>query len=79
MTTNVHYFGMIAERLGMSSEMITIDTGNSSIDLRSYFEAKYPDLIDMSYKIAVNQEMTNHILPNIIPTEIALLPPFAGG
>jgi sulfur-carrier protein len=79
MTTNVHYYGMLAEKLGISTESLTIEIDRDQFDLQHYFESKYPELKDMSFKIAVDQELTNSIAKNYVPSEIALLPPFAGG
>ena len=79
MTTEVHYFGIIAEKIGVNSEQIMLDTEHDSIDLRAYFEQKYPVLIELEFKIAVNQEFVEQIEVGAAPSEIALLPPFAGG
>ncbi|MFT5777219.1 MAG: molybdopterin synthase sulfur carrier subunit [Crocinitomicaceae bacterium] len=79
MTTNVHYYGMISEKLQRSSEEMELDASNGIIDLRSVFEEKHPVLKDLSYQIAVNQELTESIDAGLTINEIALLPPFAGG
>ena len=79
MSTQVQYFGMIAEKLGIDSEYLTIDVAQKTMDLRTFFESKYPVLGDMSYKIAVNQKLTYHVDPGTVISEVALLPPFAGG
>lgn len=79
MTVDVHYFGMISDRLERSTEQRTFDTDQPEIDLRAYFESHFPELKDMSYKIAVNQEMKETISTSDSVREIALLPPFAGG
>ena len=79
MKTNVQYFGMIAERLGISSEGITLNNSDKAENLRSYFEEIYPTLKNMSYKIAVNNELTDYLDPKFSTADIALLPPFAGG
>lgn len=79
MTTNVQYYGMIAEKIGISSEGITLDISDKKDSLKSYFENLYPVLKSMSFKIAVNNELTDHMDPDSLGAEIALLPPFAGG
>ncbi len=79
MNTQINYFGMIAENVQMSSEVISIDSNNGIIDLRDFFESRYPVLKDLSYKIAVNNEFRNSIEAGTEVNEIALLPPFAGG
>lgn len=79
MTVNTYYFGMISDRLERSSEELTFEKSNKEINLRDYFESKYPLLKKLSYKIAVNQELTEVISTESSIREIALLPPFAGG
>lgn len=79
MITNVQYYGMIAEKIGVSSEEITLDISNNTESLKSYFENLHPILKNMSFKIAVNNELTDYLDPNNLNAEIALLPPFAGG
>ena len=79
MKTNVQYFGMIADKLSKSSEEMEFDLKVLPMNLREYFEGKYPILSDMSYQIAINQELTDTLERNVDLTEIALLPPFAGG
>ena len=75
MKATVKYFGMIAEKIGCVEEVLEMDKEN----LRNYFETKYPEIKGMNYKIAVNQVLTDVLQKNNGRTEIALLPPFAGG
>jgi molybdopterin converting factor small subunit len=79
MTTTVNYYGMLAEKLNISSETITIQVNQEKFNLRNFFEDLHPELKSMSYQVAVNQEITNTIEPTQSIQEIALLPPFAGG
>lgn len=79
MITNVIYFGMIAEEIGVGSEQISIATEQIPVDLKEFFESKYPVLKKMTYQIAVDQEIASHLESNRAEVEIALLPPFAGG
>ncbi|MDX2362293.1 MAG: MoaD/ThiS family protein [Crocinitomicaceae bacterium] len=79
MSTNVVYYGMISEKLDCSSETILLESPTEEINLRDLFEEKYPELKDLSYQIAVNQEFTETLASGIEVSEIALLPPFAGG
>lgn len=78
MNANVKYFGMIAEKITCTDEVLAIG-GDDPIDLRVIFEGKYPELKEMSYKIAVNQSITDYVEQTVDNVEIALLPPFAGG
>jgi molybdopterin synthase sulfur carrier subunit len=79
MITNVTYFGMIAEKIGVESEQIPIATEQVPLDLKVFFESKYPVLKKMTYQIAVNQEIETRLDTSQTKVEIALLPPFAGG
>ena len=78
MKADVKYFGMIAELIDKSAELIEVEVSEKN-DLRSYFELKYPGLKEMNFKIAVNKELVNNVTELEEGSEIALLPPFAGG
>ncbi len=78
-TVHTRYFGMIAEQLDKTEENIPLEAFRSEVDLRNFFEQRYPVLSSMSYLIAVDQELAETLNPDQKPAEIALLPPFAGG
>ena len=78
MKGKVTYYGLIAERLNKKEEEFNF-SGTTSIDLRSFFENKYPELNSVVYKIAINQELVEELNPEGEEAEISLLPPFAGG
>tara|TARA_B100000809_G_C15090202_1_gene512909 strand:- start:783 stop:1019 length:237 start_codon:yes stop_codon:yes gene_type:complete len=78
MRVNIKYFGMIAEKVGATSESIEMQL-NKNFNLRTFIESKYPCIKNMNYKIAVNQQISDFILEESNGYEIALLPPFAGG
>ena len=79
MIASVHYYGMISERLLKKSELIEIDNSMNSIDLRAFFDSLYPELKSTVFTIAVNQEVMEVAPKGLHISEIALLPPFAGG
>lgn len=76
MKVECKYFGMIAEKTGVRTEMIEI-TATSNDCLRDFFENKYTEINGMTYKIAVDGILNGNLNEN--SKEIALLPPFAGG
>lgn len=78
MKLNVTYFGMIAEIVNCSTEIIELDY-DKNCNFRHIIEEKYPKVAKVEYKIAINQELTDIIETNQNELEIALLPPFAGG
>lgn len=71
------YFGQIAEAVGKSEECV--DTSALAEGVRAYFEAKYPVLATLPYRIAIDQEIREELQVAELAKEIALLPPFAGG
>jgi len=71
-------FGIIAER--MKGLDMTISIPNKEcVNLRDYFNKKWPLLNNISYTIAIDQELREELTKNEQPNEIAILPPFAGG
>lgn len=78
MNIHVKYFGMIAEAIQCTSEQITLNQP-LPVNLKIFFENKYPQLKAMDYKIAINQQIKHTITQQLQSVEVALLPPFAGG
>ena len=78
MKISVKYFGIIAEKIGFSSEEIEIEV-SESLYLRDFFNQKQPEIKEITYKIAINQEITDILNFKEGQIEVALLPPFAGG
>lgn len=78
MKTKVVFFGMIAERLGMEDDMIDLssffNTDSAPVEV---FKKLYPELEQMTFQVAVDRDLNGAITATT--TEIALLPPFAGG
>jgi len=78
MEINIKYFGMLAEIIGKAEEKVQF-TNSESVDLIAFFKEKYPSIHNINFQVAVNQEINNSITDIDTVTEIALLPPFAGG
>ena len=77
MILSIKYFGLLAEVTGCSEEKIKF-SGKSISDLKSILFQKHEELKNKDFQIAQNNELiTNET--KITATEIALLPPFAGG
>ncbi len=60
-------------------KVFEIENVSDLISLRKKLSEKFPDIKNIEYKIAVNQEL---IIENVLideGSEIVLLPPFAGG
>ncbi|MDF2158316.1 MoaD/ThiS family protein [Algoriphagus sp. CAU 1675] len=74
---NIKAFGMIAEKLGNTA--LEWDACEDTDGLRKELEARFPDLKEMKYSIAINKTLIvgNVRLPE--QAEVALLPPFSGG
>ena len=77
MILSIKYFGLLAEVTGHSEEKIEF-SGKSISDLKTILFQKYEVLKNKDFQIAQNNELTTNE-SIIIATEIALLPPFAGG
>lgn len=79
MKCEVKYFGMISEKLGLTTEIIEIENVLAdSNDLQKSFIQRFPELENMTFQIAVNGKIANELVEEEVKT-IALLPPFAGG
>jgi len=77
MKLHIKYFGMLTEITQRQEE--TVDFNQQTVsDLLSVLHAKYPQLKEANFKIAQNYKIVNG-QEIINQTEIALLPPFAGG
>lgn len=79
MQIQVLYFGMLAEITGQPAEQWEVGASLTVHGFRKLVEERYPLLHEKKFKIAINK----HIAPEeaLIPaqSELALLPPFAGG
>lgn len=77
MQINVIFFGVLSDVVGKN--MLTIQDTDNMTDLKRKLIINYPDLIDYTYRMAVNQQMVedNHRLFN--NDIVAIMPPFAGG
>ena len=79
MILNIQYFGMIAEKIACENEKINVEKSIRLSDLKIDLIKKYPILKNQNYQIAVNQELENDDFKIEADSDIALLPPFAGG
>lgn len=73
------YFGMLSEITGQSSESWLLKEEITVAGFRQQIEEKYPLLKDKKFKVAVNKQIAVDSTSIIHQSEIALLPPFAGG
>jgi sulfur-carrier protein len=83
MQVKVKYFGMVADLLKKSQEEIDVSVDHP-IDWRAFFIVRYPQLVTLTWKVAVNQEIVEGPWKPDSDryretSEIVLLPPFAGG
>jgi molybdopterin synthase sulfur carrier subunit len=77
MHIKIKYFGQIAEVTQMEEESLEF-SGSSISELLDTLYAKYKLLKNKDFRVAQNQELVS-IETKITGSEIALLPPFAGG
>lgn len=79
MECEIKYFGLIGEKLEISSERINInDLTVDGLKLKEVFIKRYPILKDMTFQIAINGKIKDELTEEQC-ISIALLPPFAGG
>jgi molybdopterin synthase sulfur carrier subunit len=79
MKITLKYFGMIAEALAKQEEELSMEKSQTVSDLRDQLEKIYPKLKSIDYRIAVNQSLVESNYSIQQDSEVALLPPFAGG
>ena len=77
MILSIKYFGLLAEVTGCSEEKIKF-SGKSISDLKSILFQKHEELKNKDFQIVQNNELTTNET-KVTATEIALVPPFAGG
>lgn len=77
MYITIKYFGQIAEVTQKNEEQLDGVEGNV-LKLLNMLNLKYPDLKNKTFQVAQNQELVT-LDTELTGSEIALLPPFAGG
>lgn len=78
MIYQLKYFGKLAELSNHKAEAIEFN-GRTAGELKTWIKSRYPIFENESFKIAVNQKLVedDYIIED--GSELALLPPFAGG
>ncbi len=79
MNITIKYFGMISEMASSADEMENFEDPISIREMREYLQQKYPDLLNITFTIALNHSIVGDEVMINNDSEIALLPPFAGG
>ena len=78
MKVTLKYFGVIAESVGKSEEVLELAKGSSVKELKDMQIKKYQIQDAASVQVAVNQDLNNEVELKD-GDEVAFLPPFAGG
>ena len=78
MNVTLKYFGRLEELVGAAEETLDLQAGTVA-ELKQAITAKYSDLADASFTIAVDQQIAEDQQTIQPGAEIALLPPFSGG
>ena len=79
MNITVKYFGIIAEKTKINDEVFEAPTDTDIDSCLIILKEKYPELNNLSFKVALNQAIKNKNVPLQANDELALLPPFSGG
>jgi molybdopterin converting factor small subunit len=79
MSIRIHLkaFGMLAEKMGTDS--LEIENPGSSEVLKRQLLAQFPELKDMTFRMALDRKVLQADTDISQGQEIALLPPFSGG
>lgn len=78
MEIRIKYFGMLSEVTGCNEELFTSSAVKTINGLLDELYIKYPKLKIKNFQVAQNNKIVDK-KELINQTEIALLPPFAGG
>lgn len=78
MNINVKYFGIIAETVGKSEEVLDLEEKLSAQELKNWLVQKYSIADSEAIQLAVNQNLDTQVELKE-GDEVAFLPPFAGG
>jgi molybdopterin converting factor subunit 1 len=81
MKVRVHYFAVVRERLGLSSEVVDICEHETIASLLRTLESRRPALVGLraALRVALNEEFVDEASPLCDGDEIALIPPVSGG
>jgi molybdopterin converting factor small subunit len=79
MENKVEFYGMIAEKIGVEKTSVIIEVGEEEVCVRDLIMSIYPELSQMTFQIAVNNELNESLTKYDSGKTIAILPPFAGG
>jgi molybdopterin converting factor subunit 1 len=79
MRLKLKYFGALSETTGMKEETMNLHSEITVEALRTMLEKKYPGLKNKSYQCAVDLKLQENNYKINKDSEIAFLPPFAGG
>ena len=79
MKVSVRYFGLIAESIGKTEEVFDLIGDTTVQEFIDDISEIYPSLLDLDFKMAINNSLVDDsdLIEN--DSELALLPPFAGG
>lgn len=79
MKLKILYFGAIAEHTNCTEELYTLPVNCTVSQLENILKKKHSSLEQLSYQIAVNQNINKENPTLSEHCEVALLPPFSGG
>lgn len=79
MKINVMYFGLVEEAIQKKKEVVSIPEKCTVKTLNNVLLKAYPILKNITYQVAVDQNLPSEDTTLNEGAEIAILPPFAGG
>ena len=78
MKVNILFFGSLADVADGKSEIQLEDVPDIN-SVKSVLFEKFPELVDYTFRIAVNQKILSDNITLSDNDVVALMPPFAGG
>ncbi len=76
-THKIRLFGFLVDSLKNYHLEIPLQTDSDAV--LNYLKQTYPQLEGLSYSLAINKKIVHQNHPLNASSELALLPPFAGG
>ena len=75
----IQFYGLLADLTGTTNTNCSIIEGETVEKLMTSLKEAYPELTEVTFRIAINHEMADTYTPIHSGDQVALLPPFAGG
>lgn len=79
MEVKMLYFGMIEEKTGKNSEVFHFNSSLKISEIIHQIIDEYPSLQNITFRVSLDKDIVDEETRVTKDSELALLPPFAGG